>query len=392
MATYQIEDLQETLAGEDGDLYHMPKQDETLRIIADIGNTDSKVMIHSHFGRELCMPQFVRKPNSVEYRNLSAGYKVRRSDFDDSAIFQMDGQGFIVGRHALQVGDGENRLGVDKYERDHIGAMLAGALLRLYPKGHPNIELVVLHPYGLSIENLKRLGKAVKGAFNITLPNGDKTSYTVSEVIPLEESIAAFQTFVLTTNGQTYKEPRFSLDPNKQFLIVDIGGWISSMAPGIVTRRGRLEINRSGAVPIQVGIQTVTQALSPLLKSKFPALDRLQEIPDSILFEAVMTNQISISGNDPVDCSDEVRYAMQPLIRALYNVYTVRPFSGGTPFNGIVVSGGGGAAAFHHLNERLFEHPKVYPAESNSDRMRYGAIRGASKGLIGALAKSGLLK
>lgn len=383
MANYGRDELEELAEIDD---YVMPAKDTPLFIILDCGNTDVKIMIHGHFGREVWFPQCVRKVNKVDYRNLSVSYKRRPSDFEQTSIFEMNGQGFVIGQHAAQVGNGETRLGVDKYERDHIGACLVAGLLRLYPYGHNDIHLVVLHPAKVSDENLRRLGKAVSGDFNAVLPTADKVSYRVTDVIPLEEAVGAFQSFILTTQGRTYKNPRLELRPSRQFLIIDVGGYISSIVPGVITPRGRLEINRNGAMPVEVGIQTVTATLQPLLKSKFPRLDMLQNIPEDMLHYAVMTGTISISGDDPVDCSKEVSDAMQPLITELGRPYK-SVFRAGIPYAGIIIGGGGGGAAFGHLCRRLLEHPHVFTAEKDTSKMRFSAIRGASKGLIPALMK-----
>lgn len=383
MANYGRDELEEL--AELGE-YPMPAKEDPLYVILDCGNTDVKIMLHGQFGREDWFPQCVRKVNKVDYRNLSTSYRRRPADFDQTSIFEMNGQGFVIGQHAAQVGNGETRLGVDKYERDHIGACLVAGLLRLYPYGHNDIHLVVLHPAKVSDENLRRLGKAVSGEFTAKLPNNETVKYRVTDVIPLEEAIGAFQSFILTTQGRTYKNPRLQFLPNRQFLIIDVGGYISSIVPGVITSRGRLEINRNGAMPIEVGIQTVTAALQPLLKSKFPRLDMLQNIPEDMLHYAVMTGTISISGNDPVDCSKEVADAMQPLITELGRPYK-SVFRGGIPYAGVIIGGGGGGASAGHLKQRLLAHDHVFTAEKDVSKMRFSAIRGASKGLIPALMK-----
>jgi hypothetical protein len=386
MAVYELDDLQEEV----GETYYTPTAAEVLSVLMDAGNTDVKGMLHGHFGREVTFPQYVRKVNATEYKALTAAYKFKKQEFEGTAIFELDGQGYVVGQHAAQVGDGVNKLGVEKYTRDHLGAIFVAMMLMIYPRGHESINLVILHPAKLSEENMKSMGRSVNGRFNVKLPDSTKVTYIVKQVIPMEESVAAFQTFALTTQGRAYQNPRFVLKPGMQFLTIDIGGWIASIVPGIVTPRGRLEINRSAAMPIQVGIQNVTMTLEPLLKARFPRLDQIQELPTELLYQAIMRNELTISGAEPVDCHEEVKAAMQPIIVEIGRHYRSR-YSGGVQFSAIVISGGGGGAAFTHLNDRLLEHKNVFPAEKIASKMRFGAIRGASKGLITALANASWL-
>lgn len=362
----------------------LPTKQDDLWVVMDGGNTDVKIMVHAAFGHEVAFPQYVRTVGAVDWKNLKAAYKNRRATFEGSAIFESNGIGYVVGQHASQIGDGVNRLGVDKYTREHMGSLLCAGLMMLYPGGHDSVNVVVTHPAKLSNDNLQALGRSIYGKHNLKMPNGDSVRYNVKQVIPIEESVAAFQTFVLTIQGRAYDNPRFMLKPNMQFLVIDIGGWISSIVPGIVTPRGRLEINRSAAMPIQVGIQNVTAALEPILKDKFPRLDKLQEVPETLVYEAIQTGKITISGHAPEDCSREVADAMQSLITEIGRPYGTR-YGGGVQYAAIIVSGGGGGAAYSHLRDRLLEHEFAFTAEKLNNKMRFGAIRGASKGLITAM-------
>jgi len=54
-----------------------------------------------------------------------------------------------------------------------------------------------------------------------------------------------------------------------------------------------------------------------------------------------------------------------------------------------VVGGGGAASSFEFLKERVLEHPYVSPTEIDMTKIRFSAVRGASKGLIPFLASQG---
>jgi hypothetical protein len=365
--------------------YRKVGRDEPLRVFLDPGNTDVKAMLHKTWGEELVFPHAVRKPTTNDYAITAQSFKNRTAEFRGTAIFQMDDQGFIVGKHAEQVGNGERLLGAEKYRRDHLGALLAASLLQLYPDGHPDVRLVVTHPARITTANMKALWKSVKGVFNLHVADGRRVSFNVTEVIPLEEPVAAFQTFALTTLGQTYKRERFALRPGMEFLIVDIGGWISHLVPGLVNDLGGLEINVDAAEPIQAGIQNVIDVFQTELKTHFEdQLGLIQKLPLRMMHDALMSDQIVIKGR-AYDCAAQVENAMQAIASPVSIPYNSK-FARGVNSDGIVVSGGGGAVSFDYLSRRLFDHEFAFPAEDDPDRMRFGTVRGASKGLIPFLA------
>lgn len=364
--------------------YRKVGKDEPLWVFLDPGNTDVKAMLHKCWGEELVYPHSVRKATAADYRITAQSFKHRNAEFRGTAIFEMDDQGFIVGKHAEQVGKGERLLGADKYQRDHLGALLAASLLQLYPEGHPDVHLVITHPARMTPANLKAMWKSVRGMFHLCVADGRKISYNVTEVIRLEEPVAAFQTFALTTLGQTYKRERFALRPGMEFLIVDIGGWISHLVPGVVNDFGGLEINVDAAEPVQAGIQNVVEVFEIELKNKFVELEKIQKLPLRMLHDALMTRKVTIK-NMGYDCKSQVENAMQSIASPLNTPYNSR-FARGVNFNGIVVSGGGGALSFDYLSQNLLDHDFAFTAEDDMQRMRFGTIRGASKGAISFLA------
>lgn len=365
--------------------YRKLGKDEPLWVMLDAGNTDVKTMLHKCWGEELVFPHAVRKPTTADYGITAQAYKHRAAEFRGTAIFEMDDQGYIVGKHAEQVGHGERLLGAEKYQRDHMGALLAASLLQLYPDGHPDVRLVVTHPARMTTANMKALYKSVNGVFYLHVADGRKVRYHVTEVYPLEEPVAAFQTFALTTLGQTYKRERFALRPGMEFLIVDIGGWISHLVPGVVNDRGELEINVDAAQPIQAGIQNVVEIFQTELKSHFEKqLGLIQELPLRMMHDALMTDRLMIRGQE-YGCEQQVRNAMQAIASPISIPYNSR-FARGVNYNGIVVSGGGGAVSFNYLCDKVFDHEFSFTAEDDLVRMRFGTVRGASKGLISFLA------
>lgn len=366
--------------------YRRVQQHEPLRIILDAGNTDVKAMIHGHFGEEIVFPHAVRKPTRADYANLALKYEHRSAQLEGSAIFERGGQGFVVGQHATQVGRGERLLGAEKYTRDQLGALAEAAFLQLYPQGHPDIHLVILHPADVNVDNMKALYKAINGKHVLKVADGRKVEYVVNEVIPLEEPVGGFQSFLFNTEGRTYKNPRIEMKPGMQFLVCDVGGRLTSFVPVSITPRGNVDLNVGGAPVIERGIQDVMEVLEDELKSAFPLLSKVQKLPDHLLQMALMTDRVVIK-NREYECGQQVDNAMQSLASRIHAEYTGR-YASGVGYNGIIVTGGGGGAAFNYLDENVFDHEFCFTAEDDLDRMRFSNIRGASKGLIAFLAKA----
>lgn len=358
---------------------------EPLWIILDAGNTDVKAMIHSHFGEEIVFPHAVRRPTKTDYANLALKYEHRSAQLEGTAIFESGGQGYVVGQHAQEVGRGERLLGAEKYTPEQLGALAKAAFLQLYPQGHEDIHLVVLHPADVGVANMKALFKSVNGKHSIKVADGRKVEFVVKEVIPLEEPVGGFQSFLFNTEGRTYKNPRIDMRPGMKFLVCDVGGRLTSFVPVTITPRGNVDVNVGEAPVIERGIQDVMEVLQDELKSAFPMLQKVQNIPEHMLQSALMTDKITIK-NKSHECAQQVDNAMQALASRIHQEYTGR-YEGGVGYNGVIVSGGGGGAAFNYLDENVFDHDFCFTAEDDLDRMRFSNVRGASKGLIAFLAK-----
>lgn len=353
----------------------------TLWLGLDPGNTDVKAMLRQAYGHEIVFPHAVRMPTPSEYNATESAYFNTPARLKDSAIFKMDGTGYIVGSLAQQSGMSNRLLGAEKYRREHLGALLTGTLLQLAPEGHNNVKLVVAHPSKLSNSNRKALYEAVTGKFSVRRA-GDKsdTLYKITEVFMVEEPTCDFQTFVLTQKGTTLQRPQFALSPGMEILIVNVGGWISHMVPVVVTSDGGLEINVAAAEPINTGILNVMSAFEAEIKEYMPdIIGRIQTLPTQLVANALMTDVIQIK-NTRHDCTRQVENAMGVLINALREPYYAK-FGRGIQFNAIVVGGGGGGMSMDHLTTNLFDHGYIYAAEEDVDRMRYSVVRGAMKGL-----------
>lgn len=362
-----------------------PTVDEILWIILDAGNSDVKWMIHGAFGEARVMPQMVRKVSEADYNNLKQSYKYKVAHFEGTAIFSVDGQGYVVGQHATEVGAGIRHTGTNKYRRDHMGAILEAALIQVYPESHPNVGVVILHPTGINSDNMKALIDSIKGTHKITVADGRSMTYKVKTIIPLEESVAALQTFMLNQDGRPYQNIGMDVEPGDTFLSVDVGGFISGISRGRMTKGGAFEVDLASSVSIQAGIQDVLRIFASELKAAFPdQLANVQTIPQEMMNRALQNGgQIIIKGKS-YDCKRQIDNSMQAISGPIEREFTTR-FQSGVSDNAIVISGGGGGIAGDYLKANVLKHDFVHAAEPKPENMRLGAIYGGSKGMYSFL-------
>lgn len=373
--------------------YRQVAKDESLHVDYDPGNSDVKAMVHGRFGEEIVFPQRVYRVPETEYATLKRSYRGKRAQFEGSAIFSIDGQGFSVGLHAENAGDGEQRRGTDKYDSVHMGALIAATLLQLYPEGHEDVRITITHPADVNEENMRKLHKAIKRTFNIEVADGRKVRYIVTKIYAIEEPVAGFQTFMLNTRGDRYARPRMEFRPGTQYLVWDFGGWLVSACSVLISRSGIPEINMTNIPVFQRGIQNVMDQLQIELKSDerlisaVPEILDVQEIKHHMLTEALMTDHITIKGK-VYNCELPVDKAMRPIASFVDTQYKQR-FGSGLEYSGIVVTGGGGGILYEYVQSKIFKHDFCFTAEEDLDKMRFSQVRGASKGFIHFLAANG---
>lgn len=377
---------------------HVPA-DEPVWIMLDAGNKDVKAMIHANWGEEIWFQNYLVRFEADEYRALKAAYANRPADYEQSAIFSLDGQGMAVGEIAMHQHNNQQRKGAYKYERDYIGAMFVGAMLHLAPEGHKKINLVVTHPARLPMSEIDALrmsfsggynpetGKARPGRFEVETVDGRNVTYTVRNVVLIEEPIAAFQTYALNVNGTRHQKREWQLEPGQRFAICDVGGYISHIALGRVARSGQIELTSANLRPIEYGIHHVIESFNLAARNAIPELSKLQSLPLERVTEALKTDGYRLRRNDIRNVEGIVNQAFYPLLAALRDQYEQPPFSNGVGLDGVVLTAGGNALAAEYLTNHLFGDEFAVPAEDDVEKMRYCAIRGASKGLIAFLAK-----
>lgn len=344
-------------------------------------------MIHACFGEEIWFPNVVRELESHEWEALKSDYQGRVADYERSAIFAMDGKGYIVGDLAQDMSGSQKTQGAYKYKREYLGVLFIATALHLAPEGHKKVNLVVTHPAELPTSALNRLRSSFELPFTIETVDGRSVEYVVKKVVTIQEPVAAFQTYLLNTNGTKYQRRDLDLSPGMSFAIEDTGGFITHLAYGKVNRAGEIELASTNIKPIEYGIHHVIERFNFAMRDSFPQLSNHTSLPIERVTEALKTDQYRIGRSELLPVAEIVEHAFAPLLSALKNVYEQPPFYNGDNVDGVALTAGGNALAQEFLTSHLFGEGKAFPAEDDVEQMRYCGIRGASKGLVSFLAQ-----
>lgn len=360
------------------------RADEPLYIVVDAGNSDIKAMIHGNFGEEIVFPHSIRQLTDAEYDVSAQSFRNRNAEFRGTSIFKTNEGCFEVGYHAYHSGQGVTKRGAEKYSRSHMGVLIEAVMLQLYPEGHSDVHLVVLHPNGLSSSNMNALVESVGGVHRVTTIDNNKIVYKVREVITNEEAVSSIQSWLLTVEGKPYQKRPITLAPGSQLLMVDIGGWISYMGYARINNKGAVEPNTINGTPINVGIEHIRPVFEKSIKQTHSELDTIQTLPASMIYDGLMHDSFRI-GSQVVECKREADASFGVLKQRLEEPYN-QIYAKGVAAQAILVSGGGGGVCVNYMIDHLFgNRQEVYQVEEDIDRMRYSAIRGASKGLYAYL-------
>jgi len=360
--------------------YRRISPDEALHFDFDGGNKLVKYMLHGCFGEEGLFPHSVLQISEDEWRSLVMQQQNQPAQFEGSALFKLNGVAYLVGRHAEQYGRGVQIGGAAKYFKGHYDALLAAALLQRYPASHSNVRVIALHPAKIEDIDLVAQREALGGKYGIELPNGTRIQYLVRGVTPVAEGIGGFMTLMLTQEGRAPQTPRLRVRVGDQIIIVDIGGKISNIIPGVVVERGGISLNTTASESIEFGIEDVAVMVATGLRHHFKPLQKLKGVPSNIVNQALMTRTIDLSGDRALDCADIVNKAFAVLTAPFSEVW-MNKFYGGIGAAAISISGGGGHVALDYLRP-VINHRCILEVETDPDKMVFANIRGADKARI----------
>lgn len=365
----------------------MPKErDPEAYIVMDLGNSGLKDTVLGHpLGKEDIITHAVQTPNGASYSALVQKARYQSVAMRGSAVFEMNGQPYIVGDAATHGGRVNRITGDAKYVEGYWNVLAVAKLLRRFPEGHNNLSVAIAHPAN-AYPYIEQMMDLIGGTHVVKTPDGGTVKFTVRRVIPWAEAdggILRWMNLPAQINGKTTKVGKNNgkdVRVGDRILVIDIGGKISSMTGVIVTDGERFEtIYDPTEQPFNLGIQDVLETLASELKSLYPDVFKgLREIPFNMLEEAIRTGAIAVSGR-PVDVSQAVKNSIFSLLDQLEQRYQNK-HGGGKNYRGVVTTGGGGGLLYPYLideNEGILHHPFVYLADME-DTIQYANLRGGA--------------
>jgi len=357
--------------------------DETVNVIADLGNTGLKDMLVGHVGTEDVIPHALYTPNEASYqakkRRALYSPAAMRSSVIFEKVWKTDGgdvhQAYIVGDEALQSGQAKKITGADKYQSGYFDVLVAAKLLRRFPQGHNNIRMAVAHPPD-AIPFVDKLMDLVGGVHRVITLDGRAVKFVVREVIPWDEPAGGLMRF-MTIPGQEYNP--HDIRAGMRLLVIDIGGKISSMTTVTIGENKSIEpLYGAKTSPVfPMGIQDAAGLLREELRSLYPdEFQPIRDIPQDMLEMALQEHRVMIA-NQPFDCQQAVLNAIYPLLDTIDGIYR-NDMAAGRIFNHIIVTGGGGGLLFRYLYQDILKHQFVHLADL-PERIHLANLRGGSE-------------
>ena len=372
--------------------------DPAAYVTFDLGNSGLRdLVLGMAFGKEDLITNALQQPAASSYGAIVQKAKYQKVVMRGSAVFEFDGDPYIVGDAATHGGQVNRLTGDAKYKHGYWDVVALAKLLRRFPGGHNNLTVAVAHPAN-AYPYIDQMMDLIGGKRTIKTPEGDTVSFRVRKVIPWAEAeggILRWMNLPAQINGDSVKVGRVngkSVKVGDRILVFDIGGKISSMTAVIVAEGETFEtIYDPTEQPFNLGIQDVLDTLSQELKSLHTDdFQGLRDIPLNMLEEAVRTGKVTISSR-LVSVEQAVKNSIFSLIDKLEQRYKNK-HGGGKNFNHIVVTGGGGGLIYKHLidkKEGILNHPNVYLAD-REDSIHFANLRGGAVSFGAWLAEQAL--
>ncbi len=329
------------------------------------------------YTEEIQLPNAFVEETEASFNNRINRAKYRRSEFEDTSIFKLNGTNLVIGAEALRSGKPVRITGPDKYRKGVLDRMLVAALLKLIPDGYRNIIVACAHTTN-AVSYIDKMADALKGVHKVVRDDGKEVKYTVRAFMPWDEPAGGLLRFFTTRSGYNQENVR----PGQTVIICDIGGKVSSMYPAIVKPGMKVEIYWSQGQSFNFGIQDITAGLEGELRGLHSDIFTGRSIPEKMLQEA-LTSVIKVEGADrhyvsvrgnPMDVTTAVFNAVGPALSQIENVY-INNLNSGIDASHIIVTGGGGGLLFKPLKNEVLKHDYVYLADEEST-IHFANLRG----------------
>lgn len=285
---------------------------------------------------------------------------------------------------AVRIGSGpykshKNRplFGSNKYMRGGIDALLLACLLEVFPEGHDNIVIGFGFP-PTEWQQVDTIGKLLVGKKPFINTEGKKKMFHIRGAIPWDENVGGLINSMSVYNSGRTPDGKFTsvkFQPGDRLLIIDLGGWLGSIAYAEINDDGFPIIEYDNEIAsIDGGAITIRNSLRQALKQAFRKEllgVRDTDLRDSDLDDVIRNGIIKIRG-DEFDANEAVVNALDVL--ELIRVPYTNLFASGRFVQHIILTGGTVDMIHDYLLE-LLDHQNIHMAGKPGE-LYFANVRG----------------
>lgn len=304
-----------------------------------------------------------------------------RTDADEgNDIYQVNGVWYKVGAKSLRSGAGSALYGEARYKRDYYGVIAAITMFKTFESSKDNVYLYGSHtPKDLIYR--PDLVNAVKGKW-VVKSGGITKNFTVINGAGADEPTLAYRHATLAADGKTYQGDLILR--RGEVLICDLGGFTLGIS---VAENGKIDYDSSQTYV--TGILDVLDNVQGAIRANFrKELKGANKLDAMRLRQALATGLYDAAALGRLNVSHEVQSACDLLMRDIVQFY--EQYGGASTFHSILICGGGGALMEHHIR-RVIDHPHIYVADANRERMHLATATGGMK-VLRLLEEAGKLQ
>lgn len=326
----------------------------------DAGNAQIKAM--SDDG-ESVFPHALHQISGAQYDALRM-----RGELNHSQIFRVNGTWYSIGDKAVRSGSGAALFGEARYTELYYGVLTAIALFQTFKDSRKNVYLCGSHT-PKDIVYRPDLILAAKGQWTVE-SQGITKKFTVIHGQGIDEPVAAMRHATLSENGTSYRGQQQLR--KGELLVIDIGGFTCGFT---VASNGIVDYESSQSET--TGILDVLEEFESLIRREYAKkLKGTNKLNPLRLRDALLTGKYDAAGLGELDVKKLADEACNVLLRDVMQFYEA--YGGAGEYHGILLAGGGGALMEKRLRSHL-NHPHVFVAEENRQRMHLATANGGLK-------------
>jgi len=308
-------------------------------ITMDVGHALVKAVSDDH---RICIPSAVQQINESDWKRITS-YSNISNDY-----YVVNGTPYAIGETAVRKGYVRKVQGPARYERSHIGVLVAIMLFEMMDKSSRSVSVALGHAPGY-VEYTDKIGKAVLGEWEVINSTGARRVFNITKTYYYMEPIGAMMNVVLDNNGKI----NFNISDGDT-LVIDIGGFTIDV---IIVSNGEVDIS-SAYSSTSVGINYSVELLEKMLRQNYTDIfTKTSKIRLDRLLEAIRTGKFNAGGYGSINCKNLVQEALNPVLSAVADLYDM--YGGKAEYNNIILSGGGSALMNKQL-VKLLDHPYIY--------------------------------